>query len=533
MKNMLLYNGLIETMTGANTVCNSIAIHAGRIIAVGANLYHDPDFKSFPTIDLQGASVYPGFVDAHTHFYYFALSLGKAALSHCGALDSALDELERYVGTLKTGEWLLGEGLFVAEASLSDFNAAGTLDSITGSRPAVVYTRDQHTLWANSAALQIAGIDKHTPDPDGGRIERLRDGAPSGVLRENSAIKLVMDKVPPVTEKRRKQLYAQALKTAYERGVTGVHSFDTWQGFEFFCELMRKGKVGLRVSYYLQPPDIERAENVFESRPAFGVGDEWFRIAGMKIFADGALGSRTALTHQPYRSSHGATGIEVTSPRELRRLIRMAMQHKLPSAIHAIGDKAVTNCIEALSEFPPQQIAPNARHRIEHLQMIRRKDIPLLKRSGIVASMQPSHLPGDVADIQSCWGAREKNCYVFRTLLDSGIPSAFGSDVPIVELDPLGGIVDAVRRRSSDNRTILNPAERISAHEAACCFTRGAAYAAGEEDCSGMILPGYRADLTILSRNLRQTNLTNISDVSVVATILDGKVVYSVSGFHS
>ncbi len=518
-------------MVDGDSKCDSLAIRRGAIAAVGRRLEHDTEFKSYPRINLQGATVYPGFVDAHTHFYYFALSLGKANLTGCATLESALDRLTKHADTLKSDQWLLGEGLFIDETTQPGWNAAAVLDSRVGSRPIAIYTRDQHTLWANSAALKKAGITRKTIDPPAGKIERLSSGDPSGILRENSAIGLVLGCAPRISNRRENQLYAEALEIAYRQGVTGVHSFDSSHAFEFFHNKAQRNELGLRISYYVQPPNLERVQEITSGALGFGWGDEWLRIAGIKIFADGALGSRTALTHQPYNESNGNAGLEVTSPKELRKLIVLAQQYGLPSAIHAIGDRAVTNCIEALAKFPPDERYAKARHRIEHLQMIRRKDLPLLKRAGIVASMQPSHLPDDVADIQSCWGVRAKNCYIHKSLIDLGVPLAFGSDVPIVELNPLAGIRDAIRRRSSDGKTILNSPERITAHQAAMCFTRGAAYAAGEEDYSGSILPGYRADLTILSQNLRKVNLTSVADISVVATIVDGKVVYSDSSF--
>ncbi|MBN4056739.1 amidohydrolase [bacterium AH-315-J21] len=532
IKGTVLYNGAIETMAANIRACDSLALQNGAILAVGKNLEHDTDFTSFQKIDLHGATVYPGFVDAHTHFHYFALSLGKAQLAGERTLKSALNKLSAHARNLRPKEWLLGEGLFIAETSQENWNAAAALDTITGARPAAIYTRDQHTLWANTAALSRANIGQSTPNPSGGKIERFSNGAPSGILRENSAIALILDQVPEITKSRTNELYQQALQIAYSRGVTGVHSFDSWRGFDFFHTLAQKKQLGLRISYYLQPPDLHKAEKLLGESLYFGLKRGWLRIAGMKIFSDGALGSRTALTHQPYLKSNGNQGLEVTSPKELRRLIKIAAEHSLPCAIHAIGDKAVTNCIEALSKVPPDKISTKARHRIEHLQMIRRQDIPALKDSGIVASMQPSHLPDDVADIESCWGARAKNCYVFRSLLKSNIPLAFGSDVPIVELNPLAGIRDAVRRRSSNGRSILNTAEKISAHQAAFCFTRGAAYSSGEEDYSGSILPGYRADLTVISQSLRHVNMTSVADVEILATIIDGKVVYSTSGFE-
>ncbi len=503
---------------------NSLAYQGRSGVAVGNNLDADSEFSGFRRVNLLGAALYPGFVDAHTHFCNYAFSLKWVDLSGVKSLSQALAKIKAHAKHLDLQSWIVGGGLQVELFSNQRWPTAAELDIASSGRPAAIYSHDQHSLWVNSEVLRRTGICSLTPDPSGGKIERNSDGSPNGILRENAAYDVVLKLIPELTPSEKKKLYDRALQIAYEKGVTGVHSFDTGSRFDFLVERANAGNLGLRVNFYINTSDLKRAAHVLGQAPTFGFGDDFFRIAGVKFFADGSLGSKTALLHQPYFKSNGSCGVAIHYTRTLTTLARRALKLGLPCAIHAIGDRAVSNVISALSNVKPP---PGARHRIEHLQMIRRKDIPALKRLGAVASMQPQQLPGDVESIHDLWGARSRNCYLFRTLSDLGVPLAFGSDVPIEPLDPLAGIRDAVCRQSNTSRRILNPAERMSALKAARAFTAGSAFAAGEEGYTGALLPGYRADLAVLSESLRRISQKRLSETRVLATILNGKCVYS------
>ncbi|MFQ5606808.1 MAG: amidohydrolase [Candidatus Zixiibacteriota bacterium] len=526
-RGVLFYNGIVEPMRPGRPgrlSANSLAYSDGKISAVGANLENDPELARYQRVNLDGAAVYPGFVDAHTHFCYYALALDQVSLTGVASLSAALKKVKTYASRLSRGEWLSGGGLQVELWAPANWPTAAQLDSVTGERPAALYSHDQHSLWVNSEALRLAGITRHTPDPPGGRIERNPDGSPTGILRENAAFATTLGLIPEPSARRKEELYRRALEIAFSRGVTGIHSFDTGPRLDFLVELSNAGTLGLRVNLYINSSDLDRATRVLGSDPFFGYGDDWFRIAGVKFFADGSLGSKTALLHQPYLKSRASYGVPVHSTQDLASLARRARRLGLPCAVHAIGDRAVTNVITALSKVKPPS---GSRHRIEHVQMIRRRDIPALRRLGAVASMQPQQLPGDVDQINNLWGARARNCYLFKTLDAAGVPLAFGSDVPIEPLNPLAGISDAVQRRSASSRRALNSAERIGPLVAVSHFTAGPAYAAGEERYSGALVPGYRADLVILENDLRKIPPARLAQTGVVATILDGECVYS------
>ncbi|MEW5795498.1 MAG: amidohydrolase [Candidatus Zixiibacteriota bacterium] len=519
MKRKIVYfNGRFLTQADGLMI-NSMAVAHDEIVAVGNNLHRDRDWRGYSKIDLHGYTVVPGLVDAHTHFYLFVKSLAEVSLSGIDSLDKCLVKIETFAQSLPRRQWLIGAGLFVEGFARRIEPDRYMLDKVSGGRPAFIFYKDTHTAWVNTRALEVARIDARTPDPPGGRIERLPDGSPSGILREAPAYLRLFRSVPPPSRRLIDRFHKKALEVAYRKGVTGVHSFDSPDGFAYLSDLAAKNKIGLRINYY---PPAAMMEHLERTNTRYGTGTPFFRIAGVKIFADGSLGSQTALCFHKYRGSEDNYGIEVTSPPEIARLIRRASGLGMPCAIHAIGDRAIANVLDAV-EFSGR---PGGRHRIEHLQLVRRKDLARVKRLGIVASMQPSHCPADIAMVRRYWPDQSANAYVFRTVLDKGIPLAFGSDAPIEPLDPIAGIAAAVRRANPGSRDIFHPEQRIYATEGLQAYTVGSAYACGQEDCRGRLLPGYPADFVVLDRDITRIAPARIYDTTVLATVLDGIVRY-------
>lgn len=307
----------------------------------------------------------------------------------------------------------------------------------------------------------------------------------------------------------------------YSRGVTGVHSFDGPEAFPFFVEMAEKNKLGLRINYY--PPN-KMLPHLTRGQVAHNYGNDYLKISGIKMFADGALGSQTALCFQKYIGSRGNYGIEVTPKDEMTKMIKQAARLGLPCAIHAIGDKAIANVLDCLEKAPHPK--PGVRHRIEHLQMIHPSDIKRLKRLKIIGSMQPSHCPSDIKMINKYWGNRGRNCFVFRKLMKDNIPLAFGSDAPIEPLDPIAGIDAAVNRFAPGIGKSFYPDERISVAEAVFNYTVGPAYAVGQENQHGYLLPGFKADFIILCDNVYKIARRRIKEVDVLATFFDGRLVF-------
>ncbi len=521
----LIHNARILTQADG-LVVDSIALNKGRIEAIGRNLEHDPDFKSYRKIDLKRLTVTPGFVDAHTHFYFMALAYGRVSLVGLDSMEACLETIRKFAAKLKKHEWVVGEGFELDRFKRRVEPNRLMLDNVTGGRPAFFFSKDQHMAWVNSRALKLAGITRKTRQPVGGEIVCDAAGEPTGILLEGAAYLPVHNLIGSPTAGQIDRFYRRALKIAHQRGVTGVHSFDGPSALAFFTEKAEKGRLGLRINHY---PGAQMLPKMHRVGVRYGAGDEFLRIAGVKIFADGSLGSQTALCFNKYPGGDNR-GIETTSPSELRRLIKSAARLGLPCAVHAIGDRAVANVIDAFESSLP--LKSGGRYRIEHLQMIRRKDIPRLKRHGIVASMQPSHCPADIDLVRKYWGARGRNAYVFKTLIDRGINLAFGSDAPIEPLDPLAGMAAAVRRSRPGRRDLFYTEQRITAAQALNRFTVGPAFATGQEHCRGYILPGYPADLVVLSDDVTRVAASAIARIEVLATIVDGRVKHCVGGLN-
>ncbi|UCG60661.1 MAG: amidohydrolase [Candidatus Zixiibacteriota bacterium] len=515
----LFYNGVIYTQA-EGIVVDSMVISNNRIAAVGRKLQHDPDFKSYTRINLRGKTVIPGFTDSHTHFYYLTKALGKVDLDGIDTIDKCLKKIKKFADSLPKSGWVAGGGYSPDRFRQRVEPDRYLLDKVTGGRPAFLFSKDQHTAWVNSRALEMAGITRRTPDPPGGKIDRQANGEPSGILRE-TAYQKVYNLIPPPPRSEVNRLYKKALALAYRQGVTGVHSFDGPEGFVYFSELAEGNKVGLRINYYFPVAMLPRLER---SGTLWGTGTDFFRLAGIKVFADGSLGSQSALCYNKYIGSKGNYGLEVTSTRELVRILKSAARLNFPCAVHAIGDRAVANVLDAFEKGPALPFG--ARHRIEHLQLVRRKDVPRLKRLGVVASMQPSHCPSDIYLCRKYWGRRGANSFIFRTLIDRRISLTFGSDAPIESLNPLHGIAAAARRARPASRDVFYPDQKITAAEALFNFTVGPAIATGQEHCRGYLLPGYPADLVILSEDITKIAASRIYGTEILATVLDGRPKY-------
>ncbi len=516
----LLYNARIHTQA-AEVVVDSMAISGNKIVAVGNRLEQDSDFRAYSKINLRGKMITPGLVDAHTHFHYFALSLGRVALDGLPTLDACLTRIREFSAKQPKNSWIVGDGYSPDRFTRRIEPDRYMLDKVTGGRPAFIFSKDQHNAWVNSVALEFAGLNEKTLDPADGAIDRFESKVPTGILREHGAYLRVWEMIPLPDDAEVDRRWGQALKYAYRKGVTGVHSFDGPDALAYLTSRAEQGKLGLRIEHY---PSAKLLPKLQATKTYYGLGTPFFRIAGVKIFADGSLGSQTALCYQPYIGSPRNYGIETTSVKQILEYAKAASRLGLPCAVHAIGDKAISNVLDALEQRPLPQFG--ARHRIEHLQMIRRSDIARLRKLNIVASMQPSHCPSDIPLVRKYWGSRGKNAYIFHTLLKHDIDLAFGSDAPIEPLDPLAGIEAAVRRARPKSKDLFYPEERLTVPQALYGFTVGAAIASGQEHCRGYLLPGYPADFAILAEDITKVAPSRIAQTEVLATVLDGKVVY-------
>ena len=506
---------------------SAVATIMGKIFAVGGDkeILQLSDSKT-RVVNLHGATVLPGFIDSHTHLYSYGLSFQLIDFRKFRTLNSALRAVKRKAETLKRGEWLLGRGWDKNNWSLDDFPHKSDLDAIC-KNPCAFSSHDGHSIWVNSSALKLANINNSTHNPRGGVIKKDADGEPSGILFEE-AVGLIENAIPQRTFSNKMKALLIAQKNAFKVGVTSVCDFDEDKDkYRMLETASLSGKLKLKVLCGVRREDFDNEDiKGFIS----GFGNEKLRIGHLKLFADGALGSQTAEMFEPYSGSKNY-GVGVLSEKELKKYFRKAAEMGLSVAVHSIGDKANHKVIRAFLSISVKY-GNNIPNRIEHLQLIRDEDIPLLKSSGIIASMQPSHILADRDTADKYWGERSKGAYPFKSLIKNGITICFGSDAPIEDMNPLEGIYAAVNRhRPGDGRGAWYPDERLSIREAVEGFTVNAARGVGAESSLGKLKPGYMADMVILSDDIFKRDKTDLHLITVLATISDGYFRYDKGGF--
>jgi predicted amidohydrolase YtcJ len=491
-------------------------------------------------VDLRGGLMTPGWFDAHVHFMWWGFQMAEIDLRETKTIEEALELIGRRARDLAPGQWLTG-GRF-DKNNWGRWPTAADLDRATGSRPAVMRSRDGHARWLNTAALRAAKIGKDTVVPEGGAIFRDAAGVPTGVLQER-ANELADRAVPPATEADCDAATIRAQDEALKRGVTGVESLEQAGSYAALRRARERGQLKVRAlmgiphrSLALSLPTTETPPQVrdtvpfdFEAALARGMrtgqGDEWLQLGHLKFFADGALGSQTAALEEPYEGTEDR-GILTFDPIELRTDVARAAAAGLAVAIHAIGDRAVRVALDAVA--PTRMTSPGLRQRLEHVQLVREEDLGRFGALGVIASMQPIHCTSDRDLADRYWGPkRTPRAYPWRTLLERGAVLAFGSDAPVEPIDPLLGIHAAVARRRPGDGDAWFPTQRLTFDEALDGYTAGAAYATGREREWGTLEVGMRCDGTVVDRDLAKLKQNELLDARVSATITDGVVRYA------
>jgi predicted amidohydrolase YtcJ len=527
---LVLYGGHVVTRGDDATAfpVTAIAVAGGRILHLG----DDASVLALATaetrrVELAGAVVVPGFIDSHAHLH----GLGKALSEIDLVGTSSPQEVVARVGAAHAanpGEsWLQGRGWDQNDWPEAKFPHRSWLDEAVGGRPVLLRRIDGHAAWASSAALELAGIDGGTPDPPGGAILRDSAGVATGILVDN-AVDLVRDVIPAVdaTEIRRRLQLAMA--ACVRHGLTGVHEAGVpWERLAVYQEMATAGELDLRV-YAMLADDPETLERGFAQGPFVHPGGMLVARA-VKLYADGALGSRGALLLDDYSDEPGHRGLLVTPRAHLRDVMKMAKQAGFQVATHAIGDGGNRLVLDLYAEVLGEAKDHDHRWRIEHAQIIAPEDLPRFAALGVVAAMQPLHCTSDMDWAVARLGEdRLAGAYAWRTLLDSGAHVCFGTDFPVEIVDPLAGLFAARTRQHPDG----TPAGGWRAHEcltgltALELYTAGSAFAAFQEAELGRLAVGYRADLTVLDGDPAEVSPGELLDMRVLMTIVDGRVVY-------
>jgi predicted amidohydrolase YtcJ len=508
----LLYNANIHTFDSTNPHASAILIAGGRIIAVGEkpqleSLTHGKVEKQ----DMQGKTILPGLTDAHIHIQHYALGLSKVDCE-TKTKEECLRRVAERAKQAKPGEWVLGHGWNqnewsqpsppapLPEGEGGDFPTAEELDAVSPNNPVYLTAKSLHAAWANTSALKLANITSDTPDPKDGAIQRDAQGRATGIFLE-TAMGSVNAAVPESSIREIAEAIEKAQPVLWRMGITGIHDFDRRESFMALQWLHENKKLKLRVCKNIPVESVQQA-NALGLRTGFG--DEWLWIGSVKAFMDGALGPRTAAMLEPYEGEPHNKGILNMDGEELFEHARKAAEVGLSMTVHAIGDKAnheVLNAFEQLRNYETQNNLPHLRHRIEHVQVIHPGDAPRLAKLNVIASMQPIHATSDMHAADRFWGARSKLAYAWRTQLDFGAPLAFGSDAPVESPNPFWGIYAAITRQradASDSAAGWYPEQALTLAEAFSAYTLGAAYAANAEDRLGKLAENYHADLIVL-----------------------------------
>jgi len=529
----LLLNAKIYTMDTHQPIVNALAIDNGRVAAIGdaKSLGIEID-NSYERIDLGQKIVLPGLVDAHIHLEKYAHNLQKINCETPTRLE-CLRQVEERVRLSNPGEWILGHGWNQNEWK-EGFGNKSELDTLSPKHPVYLTAKSLHAAWANSLALQAAGISIHSPDPPGGRIGRDVSGEPDGILYE-SAMDLVSSAIPKPDVIQTARVIKEALPQLWSMGLTGVHDFDQRLCFQALQHLNDEGELLFRVLKSIPVEDIHHAVALGLKT---GFGNDFLRIGDIKMFADGALGPHTAALLQPYASEPENRGMLLLDAEEIFEYGRLAVENGLSLAVHAIGDRAnheVLNAFSQIRKFEKSLLGVNqiktiGRHRIEHVQLIHPDDASRLAELDIIASMQPIHATSDMVMADTYWQARAAYSYAWRTQLQNGALLAFGSDAPVESPNPFWGLHAAVTRRRADGspgREGWFPEQRLRIHEALQAYTTGAAYAAGLEYHQGKLLPGYFGDLIALDTDPYLCEPEELRAIQPAATMVAGTWVHN------
>ena len=512
------YNARIYT--GSNHRCSALGIHNGQIAALGSDTEVCNWQPTAAKIDLEGAAVFPGFIDAHIHMQGHGLNLSRTDLKDVASLLECQEIISNRLTETSTDSWVLGRGWNFNLWAPPKHPTRADLDPISPDRPVALSSVDGHLLWANSRALEIANITASVSDPDGGRIYRDPDtGEPTGIFAERAKA-LILDHVPSLTVTDRRRALQNAVRSCLSVGLTGVHDCDGGLTHEDFHALRDLGEYPLRV--YLMVP-VSHLNEAIDQGVQTGQGDDMLRTGPVKIFADGALGPKTAAMLDPYRNTT-EMGIVVTPREELVDIARRSFENGLDIAVHAIGDRAVRNVLDAVQNAD----ATNRRPRVEHAQITHPSDIPRFAQLGVIASMQPIHATADMRIADQYLGPTARWSYAWQSLKNAGAVLAFGSDSPVEPHSPLAGIHAAVTRQTAEGVPEMGwyPEECVDVHTAIRAYTQGAAYASGEEHTRGSLEPGKLGDFVVLSQDITQIPPAEILNTKVLMTVVGGQVTY-------
>jgi predicted amidohydrolase YtcJ len=527
---LIIRNGKVWTVDIKNPYAEAIAIKNDKIIFVGSNdAVKTKTDKNTRIIDAGGKLILPGFIDDHTHFSYGGSQLLGINLRDAASENEFSKRIKEYAEKYP-GKWITGGDWDHELWNGANLPNKELIDQYTPNTPVFVSRFDGHMALANSCALKIAGIDKSTPTPKGGTIVKdAKTGEPTGILKDE-AMGMVFAKIPNTTREEKTKYIEEALKHASSLGITSIQDVSSLEDISIYQELEKAGKLNLR--FYCRIP-IEQYKTLIKQNVEIDKeSNKLIKMGVLKAFADGSVGSSTALFFDPYLQDTSTRGLamEMLQNGDLEKLSIECDKNKYQLSIHAIGDSANSAVLDIFEKIVKNNPSWDRRFRIEHAQHIHPKDFKRYKELNVIASAQPYHCIDD-----GCWVMKRigkercKTTYAFKSFLQNGIKLCFGSDWTVAPLSIMQGIYAAVTRRTLDNKNPEGwfPEEKISVEDAIKCYTINNAYASFEENIKGSISVGKLADMVILEGDILTMDPVNIRDVEINMTMVGGKIIYS------
>jgi len=505
----------------------ALAIDFGQVIAQGS----DDDIlngfsDSVARINLEGKTLWPGLTDSHFHIQHLAEA---ATMIDCETetVDECLNRVRQAARNKPKSTWVRGHG-WNQNSWDGGFGNAKILDSVSEGHPVFLTAKSLHAAWANSRALELAGIDRHTQDPPDGAIQRDDQGDPTGILFENSATQMVQKIIPQPDISELSSAFSDLFPKLWSVGLIGGHDFDGIDCWKALQNIYQRGNLNFRIRKHIP---FDHLDAFIQAGLRTNSGDERLNIGCVKLFADGALGPQTAAMFTPYEGTTDQ-GILLLTEKAILEIGTHAVSNGIGLSIHAIGDRAihtVLNAFEKLRVYEQEHNLPHLQHRIEHVQTIASEDIPRLVELDIIASVQPVHAPSDMETADQFLGDRAKNTYMFRSFLQAGANLIFGSDAPVESHNPFYGIHAAVTRRrlnGDPGKEGWHPEQRLTLPEALKGFTSAPYETIGQDFKCGKIKTGYHADFLILTSDPFMLDTHQLGSIRPEATFIDGTCLY-------
>ncbi|MBI1951737.1 MAG: amidohydrolase [Acidobacteria bacterium] len=540
---LILVGGRVFTVEAERPWAEAVAVRGDRIVKVGTEAevraLLGPNTREY---DVTGSVILPGINDSHTHFLDGALGLGQVDLTGATTLPEIQERVRRYAADHPDEPWILGNG-WLYSTFPGRFPRRGDLDAAEAGRPVFLYSYDGHSAWCNSAALKAAGITAGTPQLPKSRGEIVKDpktGEPTGTLKEG-ATALIDKVVPKPSHDRKKTALLQGMRLANSLGVTSIQNCGGGRDeIDLYAELQREGRLTVRTSIAFTMPDTpeELTDALVAKIEAARLAhqDHFVRAGAVKFFADGVIESNTAAMLAPYTNDPSTRGVAHYDPQKLEAMVDRMDAAGFQIYIHAIGDAGVRMSLDALEKAMRARPGRNRRHRLEHIETIDAADIPRFGASGIIAGMQPYHAYPE-RNLLSVWAAnigpeRVQRAFAWNAIAAVGGRLAFGSDWPVVTIDPLIGIHNAVLRQDTGGRPEGGwvPAQRVTLEQAIAAYTLSGAYGSFEEDVKGSVKEGKLADLAVVRPDIFEAPPGEIHKARVTLTIFNGREVYRAPG---